>query len=234
MIFNDEVLYIHIGKTGGKSCAEYLLRNLKTPVYNCHETADREIIRLQLEGVIPCTDTNRHWTLSESLDYIKVKTGKSICEFKKILAVVRHPFSLEYSFYRHLQKPRVRAHRANTDPLLVHLADGSFEQFVRWSGYHVAHTRQEDFLTWDNKMPEILDVIKFEELTEKFPAAVAPFFKTDVIEEFPHLNRTDYDELLKDFLTDDVKAALYRKHRFMFDSGLYALEGVSINHLDAA
>ncbi len=32
MIFSDGFLFIHIGKTGGMSCSQFLLNNLKTPV----------------------------------------------------------------------------------------------------------------------------------------------------------------------------------------------------------
>ena len=66
MIFNDRMMFIHIGKTGGSSCSDYLLHNLQGPAWNCHADADRELAPLGIEGMHPRTDIKRHCTLPEA------------------------------------------------------------------------------------------------------------------------------------------------------------------------
>src|SRR5688500_11413878 len=70
MIFSDRLMFIHIGKTGGSSCADYLLYNLQGPAYNCHADADLELAPLGIDGMHPRTDIKRHCTLPEALAYV--------------------------------------------------------------------------------------------------------------------------------------------------------------------
>jgi hypothetical protein len=225
MIFNEDMIFIHIGKTGGMSCSHYLLHNLRGQVHNCHQTAADELKKLGLgnKGIVSLDGIHRHCTLRESLDFIHAYNGSTLESFEKIVAVVRHPFSLEFSYYNHLKKPAVRKLRSkNTD--LVKLADGSFESFIKESGYHRPNHPQEAFFLLNNEMPDNLELIKFEQIQTNFPASVENFLSPDASYSFPARNKTDYKEQLRDFLSDEVKEQLYQKHRYMFDSGLYSVD----------
>ena len=223
MIFTRDLIFIHIGKTGGMSCADYLLHNLQPPIHSCSHESMAEAEAVKLDGLIPIPDVHRHCTLAEALEFIARFNGQPLSRFSKVVAVIRHPYTLEYSFYRHLQKPRVRALRWD-EPNLLTLADGDFRTFVEQADYHREGHPQEAFVRLGNDIPDAVELVSLEELAEAFPRAVSPFLKPEAAYPFPHHNRTEYDEELGAVLTDDVRALLYRKHRFMFDSGLYSTD----------
>ena len=221
MIFNNDLIFIHIGKTGGMSCSDYLLHNLLPPVYNCHHEAFIQMKQLKIDGIIPKPEINRHCTLMEALDYIQQFNGKELRDFAKVVAVIRHPYTLEYSFYKHLQKQRVRERRKNSTRLLE-LADGTFKAFVEKAQHHRKDHTQDDFVRLGNEIPSCVELVKFEQLNVAFPEAVSRFFRKEVVYPFPHLNHTEYQTNICKELTDDVKELIYQKHKFMFDSGLYS------------
>ena len=222
MVFNDELIFIHLGKTGGLSCSKYLLLNLQAQVYSCHKTADRDVPAKRAESITPLKGVGRHCTLREALDFISSYNGKNLSDFKKVVAVIRHPFTLEYSYFKHLQKPEIKEQRKKSQ-ILTNLADGDFKSFVEKANYHRIDHPQERFFLLDGEIPDSVELIKFENLAQTFPAAVAPFLKEEELEPFPYINRTDYQSNAPD-LTDEIKEMIYHKHRYMFDSGLYSLD----------
>ena len=192
MIFNDDFIFIHIGKTGGMSCSDYLLHNLKPPVYNCHHNATADMKRLKKTGgIVPVPEIHRHCTLQEALDFIGQFNGKQLSDFTKVVAVIRHPYTLEYSFYKHLQKPPVRENRKDNKRLLE-LADGDFKTFVEKAQLHRKDHTQDTFFHVDNKIPSNLELVRFERLPVDFEKAVSPFLKRWGKCAFPHYNRTKY------------------------------------------
>jgi hypothetical protein len=225
MIFNEGLIFVHIGKTGGMSCSEYLLRNLRTPVFNCHEDAREDLERIGRKGVIPRADILRHSTLAESLEYISRFNGKSLADFAKIVVVIRHPYTLEYSLYKHLQKPAVikrrKADRTDRD---LALANGDFRIFVEKADYHRCGHSQDAFFRIQGDVPDSVELVRFEDLSTAFPRAVSRYLEHEATRSFPHHNRTEYECDVSCELTEEVKELIYEKHRYMFDSGLYSTD----------
>lgn len=221
MIFNDRMMFIHIGKTGGSSCSDYLLHNLQGPAWNCHADADRELAPLGIAGMHPRTDIKRHCTLPEALDYVRAIDGRGIDGFEKIVTVIRHPYTLEYSHYHYMKRPDVRE-REKGNPGLLERTSGDLADFAARAGYHRKDTPQEGYFLVDGAVPANVELVRYEELAEAFPRAVAPFLKPGASFPFPHVNRTGYEGRVDDEMDDAVEALIYRKHRWMFDSGLYA------------
>ncbi len=225
MVFNDELIFIHIGKTGGMSCSRFLLENLKPTVYNCHPGADNEIGRWpKMHGALPLCDTHRHWTLAQSLDYLNLFNGKGLDDFKKVVAVVRDPLSLEYSFFTHLQKPHVREQRGLNAKPLFDLADGDFLEFVKRAGYHAPGLSQDDFVRLDGEIPDCVELVKFESLDPDFENAVKPFLREDADEGLRQSNRSAYKSPVEDLVTNELIDSVYKKHQYMYDSGMYSLD----------
>ncbi|GAB5451925.1 MAG: hypothetical protein Hals2KO_22530 [Halioglobus sp.] len=217
MIFNDDIVFIHIGKTGGMSCASYLLQSLKPPIYNCHAEAAEEGDTLARDGIIPLVTVNRHCTLRAANEHILRLTGRSALDRQKIIAVIRNPYELEYSFYRHLQKPEVIARRRAKAPALLALAQGNFRDFALGAGYHRENLRQEDYFLLDDELPETLQIVRYENLESAFTAAVAPYLMEGVAVEFPRLNRSGEGGALASVLDTETRHIIYRKHRYVFD-----------------
>jgi hypothetical protein len=221
MIFNQNLIFIHIGKTGGMSCARYLLEHLHLPVYNCHKQAENELRRYpELKHAIPLQGIGRHCTLIEALEFIQDFNGKTLFDFKKVIAVIRHPYTLEYSYYRHMQKPGVLQNN-RTFPNQQKLATLDFQSFVAKADHHRFGHPQEKFFLVDGKIPKTVELIRFEELSAAFIPAVAPYVKEEEIPPFPEANRTQYLSNLEEHLSPEVRELIYQKHKYMFDSGLY-------------
>lgn len=223
MVFNDDLLFIHIGKTGGLSCSKYLLFNLKAQVYNCHKTAARDVPGKRAHEITALDGIGRHSTLDEALAFISSYNGKKLSDFKKVIAVIRHPFTLEYSLYKHLQKPEVMKQRGNKIGYRD-LVSGDFANFVHKSNYHRPNHPQESFFLLAGERCDSVELVKFEELAHSFPAAAAPYMRKGELDSFPYINRTAYQSDRGPELTDELKERIYQKHRYMFDSGLYHLE----------
>src|SRR5690554_6096167 len=221
MIFNDRLMFIHIGKTGGSSCADYLIHNLQGPAWNCHADADLELAPLGIDGMHLRTDIKRHCTLAEALAYVHAIDGRTIDVFEKIVTVVRNPYRLEYSHYHYMKRPDVRA-RESGNPALLERTSGDLRDFAARAGYHRKDTPQEGYFLLDGGIPRNLELVRHETLAEDFPRAVAPFLKPGASFPFPHVNRTGYEGSVDDEMDAGVEELIYRKHRYMFDSGLYA------------
>lgn len=229
MLFNKDLVFIHIGKTGGISCSRYLLENLKQPIYNCHLSAESEIAQLpKAKGAIPLTDTHRHWTLEQSLNYIKGYNERGLDDFKIVVAVVRNPITLEYSFYNHMKKAHVRGQRGPAAKVILDMSDGPFSEFVKNAGYHVPGLTQDDFVRVNGAIPEKVNLVKFESIDRDFIDTVTPYLRPGASKQFVRSNTTHYGKdgnaKRNRDITDEALEAIYQKHQYMFDSGLYSID----------
>lgn len=203
------------------SCARYLLENLDRPVYNCHKTAKNQLKAPKLRHAIPMEGIGRHCTLVEALEFIRRFNGKRLPDFERVISVIRHPYSLEYSYYRHIQKPEIQEENRN-NPSFKNLATLDFKTFVEKSGYHRRGHPQEKFFHINNQIPDLVQLIRFEQLSTMFPRVVEPFTSQGQALALPAANQTTYTSGVDAHLTEEVKELIYQKHKYMFDSGLYS------------
>ncbi len=220
MIFNDRLMFIHIGKTGGSSCSDFLIHNLQGPAWNCHADADLELAPLAMEGMLSRTDIKRHCTLAEAATYVHALDGRRLSDFERIVAVIRDPYTLEYSHYHYMRLPAVRE-REKGNPALLERTSGDLLDFVRRAGYHRKDTPQEGYFLVDGGLPPNVRLVRYEQLEHEFREAVAPFLRPDAAFPFPHANRTGYSSRVEEVITEEIEMLIYAKHRYMFDSGLY-------------
>lgn len=224
MVISQDMVFIHIAKTGGMSCADFLLKHLRPPLYNCFIPAIKKPKITSLPGVTTVTDLGRHIPLREAAPHVQRLTGKSIREVDKILAIIRHPFTLEYSYFRHLQRPFIAKQRQKGSPELVKLAQGDFKTFVKEAGYLRPGSPQEDYFLIDGERPDNLQLIRFEELSSTFPAAVKDYLVARCESEFPALNASGPSTELQSLLDEETRELIYKKHRYMFDEGYYSTD----------
>ena len=216
MVFNDDILFIHIGKTGGTSAADYLCRTLSEPVYNAiPERAHGKKIghEITVKG-------QRHGTLEEAKEFVK-KYDKTIDDFKEIIAVIRHPYNLEislFNYYKRLLKnqPTILDNAPKRKEIIE---NGTFEAFVKGKFYHRHGLNIRNYVTIDGNIPKNTRIIKFENLHEEFTEIGRKYGNGNP--DFPHLNKTKSVNLEKYITNPEIEVIIFRKYRWVFKKGDY-------------
>jgi hypothetical protein len=103
MVFNRDVLFLHVPKTGGVSVTNYLLQVLPVPVYYVtkgpvKQAADREGVSF-IAG-------EAHQTLATARKFLPGH-GFELEQFPRILATLRNPYDLTVSYYTYKRTPQV-------------------------------------------------------------------------------------------------------------------------------
>jgi hypothetical protein len=216
MVYNKDILFIHIGKTGGTSAAKYLCSTIHPPVYNVIPDGAMSIQyghETNLSG-------QRHATLVEALKFTKKQSGFMLKDFKKVIAVIRHPYNLEISLFNYYKR------LLQNDPTIL---DGApkrkaivlkddFAAFVKGKFYHRNGIHIKKYVAIDGKLPKNVEVIKFEEMTPKFLSLGKTFGNSNP--DFPHLNKTKA-AAIEDYITPELEPIIFRKYRWVFQYGDY-------------
>ncbi len=216
MVFNDEVLFIHIGKTGGMSTANYLCQTLNTPVYNAIPERAQSGKQIGHETTLI---GRRHATLKEAQGFLEER-DKKIDDFKEIFAVIRNPYNLEISLFNYYKrKLKERPHMLDNLPARKKIIkSGSFENFVRGKFYHRRGVSIRKYVVIDNKVPENVRLIKFENLREEFLKIGELYGNGNP--DFPHLNKSKQGDL-KEYITAELEPIIFRKYQWVFKVGNY-------------
>lgn len=235
MVFNEDVLFVHVPKTGGSSVTVHLLDVLARPVYLSQPHHDPDLTDpgiVQLPGI-------RHETLAEARDLL-AGLGFSLDRFRVILATIRNPYDLDVSRYAYLRTGNAWERGAEQELAMAN----SFEEFAvrnRHRGGHWTTDGPDDatgiefarngrnghryrndlraFFTVDGRVPANLRVLRFEHLVEDVQAALRGI-GVGAHPPFPWLNRSPHDHYLG-YYTPRAEAAVYRRYRWAFDEGLY-------------
>jgi hypothetical protein len=210
MVFNKDVLFIHLGKTGGMSVTDYLCNTLKPPVYHVLPQSHLERSKpLGYEQMIP---GNRHGNLSVAQEIIAPYNLK-LSDFRMILIVVRNPLDLHFSYFKHLAKPHVRFRLQNNPKNLERLeaALGTFEDFVLKQFVHY-RGKLINYFEMEGKRPENLKIVRFEEMSLKIPELVRPYTINDY--PFPHRNKSP-EKKLSTPLGDEALLSIRNKYEYI-------------------
>jgi len=218
MLFNDEVMFLHVPKTGGMSITTYLLNNLPGTIYlsvppAAFDHASRSAKFADVRERLQLVPGRRHEDLFQA-GQIAGKFGRSLQDFKLIMAVVRNPYDLEVSYYCHLRKESVRK-RSGRGRLATSLAaSGDFETFAKSAPYY-GHlpSRIERYYSLSGGTPDNMQIIRLEEIDGDL-AVVAPFSLRRW--SMPHYNRTNGRRQWADYLTPTAESAIYEKYRYLF------------------
>jgi len=219
MVFNHDILFLHLGKAGGTSVSWLLCNTLQPPVFNVYQKGILKKIKPQ--GYEFHIEGNRHANLLEA-KVLLIKYGMKLESFKLILVMVRNPVDLEFSHYRHLRKEKVlnRSGQPGTDKLKKRIAAarGSFEDFVLTDITHY-EGELKDFFTIDNKIPENLTIVRTEEMSKVLPDLLCPFQKH--IKPIPHRNKSVKPEDKN--LSLKALKNIYRKYKWIYEQRFYEL-----------
>jgi hypothetical protein len=103
MVFSEDVLFLHVPKTGGVSVAHYLLRALRPPI---HYVIPGHLGLADRPGYTHIPDTP-HRNLERTREFLGER-GIELADFKAIIAVIRNPYDLAVSNYAYQRQERLR------------------------------------------------------------------------------------------------------------------------------
>jgi hypothetical protein len=224
VIFNDDVLFLHVPKTGGMSVTHYLLDTLPKPLVITHPI---HVPGLHRRGIAQ-VDGARHESLAEARDILRA-IGRDIPEFPMVLVGMRNPYDQEVSRYAYLRQ----GHHWESGPEQDLALASDFETYAigncqaggRWNRYELEANRPRpneirDYYMLDGAFPDNLRVIRFEHLAEDLLGALATIGIVGA-PEFPWDNRSDHGAYAT-YYTPAAEAAVYDRYRWVFDQGFYS------------
>lgn len=214
MVFNNEVLFIHLGKTGGMSVTNYLCNVLKPPVNHVVKKGESE--SLKQSGHVVFHPWKRHANLVEAASYLK-GFGIKLSDFKLIFCVVRNPLDMDYSYYKHLRTERYSkdlfANQRNRRLLVA--ASGDYETFASQYFTHY-HGNLKDFFEINGTVPDNMKFVKFEELAKTVPELIKPFAIKQI--PFPCYNKSDIVKTEKTELSVAAINSVFEKYEYIFNN----------------
>jgi hypothetical protein len=99
MIISDDVLFLHVRKTGGTSASQFLLETLPAPIHYFCRAPNATVHRKGLTH----ENGNPHQTLADARDYLR-QQGRELSDFRLIMAVVRNPYDHFISHYSYQRR----------------------------------------------------------------------------------------------------------------------------------
>ena len=223
MIFNDDILFLHVPKTGGMSVTRYLLDTLPKPLVITRPDDDPDVDRLGITQV----DGSRHESMAEARDILR-ELGRDIREFRMVLAGMRNPYDQEVSRYAFLRQGRHWESGPEQNLALSSdfetFAIGNWQAGGRWDRYGPEANRPRlneirDYYMLDGALPDNLRVIRFEHLAEDLLGTLAAIGIIGA-PEFPWDNRSDH-RAYATYYSPAAEAAVYDRYRWVFDQGFY-------------
>lgn len=210
MIFNEDVLFLHVPKTGGMSLSRLLVDVLPPPVVYTLPSPDVGITNpgvVQLRGL-------RHESLPQAQAILR-DHGRELESFRLIMGVVRNPYAMEVSRYSYLQLARPWDAGHNQDLALTE----DFETFTLQSVDH-AGVRIEEYFTLSGQQPQAMKILRQESLSADVSAALRNI-GLDTVVELPRNNRSRHDPY-QSYYTPASERAVYERYRWVFDQGHYS------------
>lgn len=216
MLFNQDLLFLHVPKTGGMAVTQKLLDVLPKPIYYALPEGAKNKVHNPPE--IIAVAGKRHGNLQQAREWV-AEYGKTLASFKKIIANVRNPYAMEVSryFYLRLGHPWDRG-KAQKIAL-----DSDFETFAVQSPYFGRKSSLvENYFLIDGKIPNNLVVIKHEQLHSDLAKVLAELNITldSSITKVNSTKHADYHQ----YLTPKAETAIYQRYQWLFDAGFYPRE----------
>jgi hypothetical protein len=214
MIWNNQLLFIHVPKTGGMSVSSLFLDKLPRPVFCSVPTGQREP---NAPADVTYVEGKRHENLEEARGLLQAH-GRELDQFECIIAVVRNPYEMEVSRYFYLRL----GHPWDKGPAQRLALEDTFEEFAVRSPYlGRADNRVEAFYTLAGERPASLRVLRQEHLQVELPELMAELGLGSVGWDLPSKNQTEHAPF-GEYLTRRAEEAIYGRFRWIFDNGYYA------------
>lgn len=223
MVVSDRLLFVHVPKTGGISCREWLVDNVPGAI---HPLTDK---RSQIaEPHLP-------------LRHVEETTGRTLDSFDRIIAVIRDPYAQQLAMWSHQRTQYALGGRhplqmaAATKPdieawLRDRACDWRFWYEIQRSGmtsegWRAAETVVSEIgyyeytLAVNGELPPNLVLVDFANLARGVAQAAAPFLVPDP-SPFPHHQRTELRSA-RPFYTPLALQLIAQKFNWCFGRGWF-------------
>ena len=210
MVFNDQLLFIHVPKTAGMAVEEALCRSLKGDIYVVARPGE-----FPSQQNVKFIHGNRHQTLQGADQFFKeAQLPHRLRTFKKIIAMIRNPYEVEVSWFHYLRM----GHEWDAGKAQNLAMKGNFADFVRGSTWWFDYP---DYYTVDGVIPDNLHVVRHEDFPAAFSTGFESFFHTPfMVKKINVSHKTRYS----DYYDRELEAHIYRKYQWLFDQGYYKRE----------
>lgn len=231
-VLNDQLLFVHIPKTGGTSVKRLLWDSLpgcrgQRPDHWDEGPYDNAGLPI---GHVRLQDIERF-------------TGRTPDSFKTILAIIRNPYTQQVSQWSFWADRWARGGRHQHDITAAKHADMGSWLEDPMSDFHLWYehkfdpgrpnlpldapaNRYTDFggfyfywLAVDNQIPDNVRIVTFERLNEDMPSLLTPFL--GFTPELPHMNRTGEKRKIHEYYTLRAAELVEAKFRWTFHHGIY-------------
>jgi hypothetical protein len=211
MLFNRDILFLHVPKTGGMAVTKYLLDVLERPVYYTQPDHDPE---LEASGVIQIPGI-RHENLVDAQALVK-DHGFELDQFAAILAVMRNPYDLEVSRFAYLQNNHAWDRGHNQDLAMA----GDFEAFAKDSSDHGGSVRSiQTYFQFDGVTPKNLRILRTERLEKDLKSAL---LQVGIASDEPLLlDNQSQHEAPEKYYSLHSEEAVYQRYKWLFEQGYY-------------
>jgi len=211
MLFNENLLFLHVPKTGGMAVSKFLLQALPKPLYYTQLERERDAAACGatwIEGV-------RHETLCEAAAIVG-RYGWTIQQFPLILVGLRNPYELEVSRYAYLQK----GHQWDAGENQRLAMEDGFESFAVHSQNHGGADRPiQNYYLFNSRVPLNLRFLRCERLADELGETMKELSLPQP-GQLSHDNVSDHGEW-RSYYTAVAEKAVYRRYKWVFDQGLY-------------
>ena len=227
MIWNNEVLFLHVQKTAGMSVTSALTKCLRRPVFLSvpRDHWPKPDPTWDLEG-IAFVEGSRHENLRQARDRLQ-KFDFEFEDFKKIISVARNPYDLEISRYFHLRKEEAFERGFEKDLAM----SSGFAEFAIESRYRDPTKKNKRLAERENiknyysigaNIPKNLRIVRFENLQHDIRRELSGLTRS--VFELPHLNSSynrSADDRTETLMTPETEEAIYTRYRWLFQHGIY-------------
>ena len=216
MLFNQNLLFLHVPKTGGMAVTQKLLKVLPKPIYYALPAGAKDKVNNPPE--IIAVAGKRHGNLQEAQDWL-AKYDKNLASFKTIVATVRNPYAIEVSRYFYLRL----GHPWDKGKAQEIALDSDFETFAVKSPYFNRKSAEiEKYFLIDGLIPDNLAIIKQEQLDSDLADVLAQL-NISLDSPIPKKNGTKHGDYHQ-YLTPKAEKAIYQRYQWLFDADLYQRE----------
>lgn len=208
MIWNDEIVFIHVPKTAGMSMTSMLVQGLKGRVFMTGH--DKHEVR----GNVTLLMGGRHETMSQAQTLLEMY-NRPLSSFQKVIAVMREPYTLEISRYNYLKI----GHPWDAGPAQKIAMSTDFKGYLNeapFFGYNPP--RLDVFYHSFGTIPANAVFLKHEHLNDDIQAHIFPHLKEPA--GLPRENVTG-DSKFEKYYDAEAEELCYNRHRWFFDKGFY-------------